>query len=60
MSAGRWHLYSKTDPRWNERGDARAMAFTAGMPREVEAAIKRLKETLGEPPDDLEYSCMKD
>lgn len=59
MGRGSWNLYSEKDPRWNCSGPASALSFPE-RPPEVDEAIERLKKTLGEQPDDLEYSCMKD
>jgi len=58
-SSGGWSVYSKTDPRWNGNGCTSSCGgFT--MPREAQEHIDRLKALYGEPPDDLEYSYMKD
>lgn len=55
---GSWWLHSKKDPRW----DCNGRAYVGGLviPQECENKIKQLKQTLGEPPDDLEWGYMKD
>ena len=59
MKSGSWSLYSKTDTRWNSSGSAEYCGgFT--MPAECKVELERLKKKLGTPPDDLEYSYMKD
>lgn len=57
---GYWSLRSKTDSRWNDSGESDFIS-AMGMCSEAERAIERTQKLLGEdPPDDLEYSCMKD
>jgi len=51
-------LKSKADPRWNCHGRGEVGMFD--MPREAKDAVERLKQTLGEPPADLEWDYMKD
>ena len=56
---GSWWLRSKTDPRWNcngEAGDVNGFSMSSAATKKIE----ELKKTLGEPPADLEYGCMKD
>lgn len=55
---GTWWIRSETDPRWDAQGSASVGGFC--MPPEVEQAIKSKKETLGDPPDDLESGYIKD
>jgi hypothetical protein len=55
---GSWWLSSKSDPRWNCNGRDKVGGFQC--PPDAQAAIERLKKTLGEPPSDLEYGYMKD
>lgn len=57
---GSWSLRSEKDPRWNCDGRAEVMIITAGLPPKVTKKIEKLKKKYGEPPEDLEYSCMKD
>ena len=57
---GGWSFRSKEDSRWNFEGRAEAMIVTAGMCQEARDKLKELEERLGESPDDLTYSCMKD
>jgi hypothetical protein len=57
--AGSWELSSKTDPRWNANGDADSVGGFA-IPREAAEKLAALKQELGEPPTDLEWSYMKD
>ena len=51
---------SKKDPRWNRSVRLPNLVVTADWPPEVKQLLDRLKQELGEPPDDLEYWCMKD
>lgn len=53
-----WQLYSKTDSKWNHSGDSYVGMFE--MPRECKEKLEELKTSLGDPPDDLEWSYMKD
>lgn len=55
---GGWSLSSKTDPRWNVSGRGFVGGFD--MPEECKEAIKKLLFELGDPPEDLEWSYMKD
>lgn len=57
---GGWSFSSEKDPRWNCKGRARALAITAGLPPEAQEKLDELEARYGEPPDDLEYFCMKD
>jgi hypothetical protein len=57
---GAWWLHSKKDPRWNIERRVSVLIVTAGIPPEAEEHIERLKKTLGAPPDDLTFGCMKD
>ncbi len=56
---GCWWFASKADPRWNKQGHVETLSVTA-MPPEAQKALDELKEQLGEPPEDLEYGCLKD
>lgn len=60
LRPGTWALHSESDPRWNANGRSEAIWVTAGVPKEVQEAIKKLMMEYGEPPEDLEYSVMKD
>jgi hypothetical protein len=55
---GYWSIYSKTDPRW--KGSGKGMVYGGGKAKEATALVKKLTKAYGEPPDDLEYSWMKD
>jgi hypothetical protein len=55
---GSWWIYSKKDSRWNTNGRATGTIMT--FQHEAELAIEEMKTRLGEPPDDLEWGCMKD
>jgi hypothetical protein len=58
-SPGVWYTRCKSDPRWNF--DMRCnVSITGGPPKEFEDKIAELTEQYGEPPEDLEYGCMKD
>ena len=60
IGKGSWWLYSKTDSRWNRDGRSNAVGGFQ-MPLEVTDMIGKITKSLGEePPDDLEYGCMKD
>lgn len=56
---GSWSLHSLKDPRWNASGRDDIMV-SAGICPEAQRRIAELRAQLGAPPDDLEYSCMKD
>lgn len=56
---GSWSVYSQSDPRWNRHGRCN-MWVTAGPAPDALAWIEECKASYGEPPDDLDYSCMKD
>lgn len=58
LKPGYWRLTSKSDPRWNSSG--RGMVGGFSVPKECRAKIEELEVTLGEIPDDLTFSCMKD
>lgn len=55
---GSWWVRSVQDPRWNGNGSGQVGAYT--VPSEAQTHIDRCKETLGEPPADLEIGYMKD
>lgn len=58
---GSWSLRSKKDPRWNDAGTSDYISIMGGMCSEAQRSLDRTKMLLEEePPDDLEYSCMKD
>lgn len=59
-SHGSWCLRSKLDPRWNTSGEG-LVSVTGGVVKDARDFIDRKEVELGcKPPDDLEYSCMKD
>lgn len=52
-------MKSKSDPRWNGSGRDDVGGFVIN--EKAQEHIDKLKEKLGEePPEDLEYGCMKD
>jgi hypothetical protein len=55
---GTWWLNSKSDPRWNS--DGRSQVGGLEIPEECQKKIDELKQTLGDPPKDLEWGYMKD
>jgi len=60
-SMGSWSFRSEEDPRWNASG--RDIGLVLGGIDSVPAAkakLDELKNKLGEPPEDLEYSFWKD
>jgi len=57
---GVWWLRSVEDPRWNQSGETPSLSCTSEMPPEAVEALGKLKEQLGDPPDDLEFGGMKD
>jgi hypothetical protein len=57
---GSWWLRSKSDPRWDADG-RESFLVTAGPVSSAIDFVERKKAELGiDPPDDLEYGCMKD
>jgi hypothetical protein len=59
MRPGSWWVSSESDPRWNGNGRGEVGMF--GIPAGAQAFIDAKKVELGEePPDDLEYTYMKD
>lgn len=57
---GSWWYRSKSDPRWNLNGRCR-MFVMAGPPADANERIEELKKLLKcDPPEDLEFGCMKD
>lgn len=59
MGQGSWTLRSKSDPRWNCSGQGEVGMFS--IPRNAKKKVEKLKVEFGEaPPNDLEYSYMKD
>lgn len=58
FAKGSWQLYSKTDSRWNHSGNSDVGMLT--IPEECKEKLEELKTILGNPPDDLEWSYMKD
>jgi hypothetical protein len=56
--SGSWSVYSKKDSRWNGSGSALVGGFV--MPKEAAEFIEQKKKELGDPPDDLNWSYMKD
>jgi hypothetical protein len=59
ISSGSWWLSSKKDPRWDTSGRSDFMSVFSMDPK-AKQHIEDMKKTLGEPPDDLSYGCMKD
>ena len=57
---GIWYTSCKSDPRWGFSMNCDFVSITGGPPKEFYDKIKKLTEELGDPPDDLEYGCMKD
>ncbi len=57
IKEGSWFLRSKKDPRWDCNGEGLVGAFS--IPPACQRKIDELKQTLGEPPDDLEWEYMK-
>ena len=53
-------LYSKKDPRWNFQTRVESLLVTAGIHSVITKKVEELEKIYGEPPEDLEYSCMKD
>lgn len=58
LKIGSWSVISKKDPRWNCNG--RDIVGGFDMPRRCREKLKELEALYGKPPDDLEYSYMKD
>lgn len=56
---GSWSLSSFKDPRWNASGRDDILV-SAGICPAARQKIDELKTKFGPPPNDLEYSCMKD
>lgn len=59
LREGSWSLWSDSDPRWNTNGRSDSVGM-GGTPPEAQAALTRLTDLYGDPPDDLELSTMKD
>ena len=59
VCSGTWSLHSDKDQRWNCGGRSEYVGGFV-MPYECEQKIAELKKELGEPPDDLKWSYMKD
>lgn len=57
LSEGTWWMYSESDPRWDRSGRGLVGMFSY---RQQEQLRDELKETLGDPPDDLMFGYMKD
>jgi hypothetical protein len=59
IKQGTWWIKSKSDPRWNGSGRDDVGGFVIN--EKAQEHIDKLKKKLGEePPEDLEYGCMKD
>ena len=58
-TSGSWSLCSEKDRRWNCNGLSPSVG-SFEMPEEAKEKLEELKKVLGEPPDDLEWSYMKD
>lgn len=58
MVQGTWQVWSAKDPRWNASG--RDIVGCFSMPVGAEKWIEEKKKELGEPPEDLQWSYMKD
>lgn len=59
LREGSWQIWSESDPRWNRSGRSDGVGLFT-MPLEAKDAIEKLKAKLGEPPEDLNWSYMKD
>jgi hypothetical protein len=57
LREGCWYVESKSDPRWNGTGEA--LVGMGAMPSAARAHIDRMKETLGEEPEDLLWGYHK-
>lgn len=53
-----WSISSASDPRWNASGTCCSGIFSIAAA--CETAIQKKKETLGEPPADLNYGGVKE
>ena len=58
-NGGGWSLYSESDDRWNCNGSTDSMYVTGGMVHDAKERLELMKKLYGDPPEDLEYSCMK-
>jgi len=59
VKPGHWRVWSEKDPRWNKSGGGLVGSFM--MPKDAEDWVEQRKKKLGEePPDDLEFTYMKD
>ena len=58
-TSGSWWIKCASDARWNCSGNSEFVGgFT--IPEECERKIEKLKQKLGDPPEDLEWGYMKD
>jgi len=59
---GHWWMRSESDPRWNIGGRGRILVSSGlrGGSQECEDKYAELVKQCGEPPEDLEFGCMKD
>jgi len=55
---GRWSVECKSDPRWNNSGEAKGLV-TMGGPQEMKFWIQYCTEEYGTPPADCTSSFMK-
>lgn len=58
IKKGYWWISSKSDPRWKGGGEAHVGGFL--MPDACKKLIEKLTRKYGDPPEDLEWSYMKD
>lgn len=59
VKPGSWCVRSEKDSRWNKSGTDMVGSFM--MPKAAEDWVEKQKKELGEePPDDLQFSYMKD
>jgi len=58
-SPGDCYIHSESNPEWNANIEVEYLAFSAGIPKELQLIIDEKVKVLGQPPDDLEWGGCK-
>lgn len=56
---GTWWLVSKTDSRWCATGNVKQVPFVFALPDEAKVTLDHMRRQFGDPPEDLEYGCLR-
>lgn len=56
---GTWWLASRSDARWSASGQADRLPSVFSLPEEARMTLAEMRRRFGDPPEDLEYGCLR-